>query len=1103
VSHYSPPPFIDNLADDTRLLAVLQRAIRDIDQRQAAVATGYFDLGAWELLREDLRRLERFRLLLGVQPDVTNQAIETLDLRQHYARLAKADLEAAPLDLEHAEQVDSLIEFLRRTDVEVRLYRERFLHAKAYLFPQLSIVGSSNLTRAGLTTNAELDLVAAGGGMMQGVCDGLLAWFDHYWESADPTYEEACIEVLEASKFGGKPYTPYQVFIKALHEYFRDRLDLEDPSRRLVVDLAVFQHEGFREAVQLLERHGGVLVADAVGLGKSFIGVALLEHYLIGRRRRGHIPKGLIVCPAQLREMLWEPLLRAYQIRADIVSQELMGRDEFPWRRYTQYDFVLVDESHNFRNPGTVRYQNLYRLLTAGKRSKKVALVTATPVNNTIYDLYHQVMLLARGSDAHYRDEGIPNLRGYFRDVDRGAVDIFDLLEQTTVRRSRADIRRRQEAGERIEIEGEEVRFPERSLRTITYDLTGAYPDVYHEIVSLVEALELASYNVEKFRRRPKGEEPSDDSKRVIDRSKALIGIQKTLFLKRLESSVAAFKTSVTRQREFQRRFYDELLKNRLLAPADNRKLLALQRQLVAMMEEDEEGDEDAIRARMDEVFASLEPVSVADYDLRAIREAVKNDVTLFDQILQRIESLAFATDVKCDELKRVLRDEFRGQKVLIFSYYHDTAMHVFRCLTTDQKWLAASGHPVVERVTGDVAPRDRNGRVRRFAPASNRVFEDEPEPEGPPIQILVCTDVLSEGQNLQDCGIVINYDLHWNPVRMIQRAGRVDRLRSLHEHVTICNFFPEEGLEELLRLVQRLYDRLADIDRTVGLDTSVLGEAVSGKSLSALRRLRAEDESLWRELEEAAELASGEEMKLPLLQAITEYGQDEIDDIPFGIHSGKVSGQPGVFMAFSARGRHYWRFYPEDKSTLFGGVQVITDKRRIFAAIASTKDEPRVVPYDRVPQDSTRSEEVARFRKRLFELLDVAISDILREIRQGHARRALGSPLGAINERLFRALSVEGASEEVAPELLDRLKPALRQTELQPFRREADVKHMEKLAKSGETAALAQALDEFLATNMLYEEVDEPSPLEGIRRAELRLVCYMVLMGQEHPASV
>ena len=342
-------------------------------------------------------------------------------------------------------------------------------------------------------------------------------------------------------------------------------------------------------------------------------------------------------------------------------------------------------------------------------------------------------------------------------------------------------------------------------------------------------------------------------------------------------------------------------------------------------------------------------------------------------------------------------------------------------------------------------------------------------------LQILISTDVLSEGQNLQDAQVCINYDLHWNPVRMIQRAGRIDRLGALHPVIKIYNFFPEQGLEELLRLVERLQRRIADIGRTVGLDSSVLGEAISIRSLEELRRLKARDRQLLEELEQASELLSIDEMRLPLLAYLQELGKTQIEQIPLGIHSGKRAEIEGVFFSFRAKDRHFWRFYPAD------GGGAVTDKRRLFRWIRCNKETDRVLPSD--------------FRiEGIFPLLERATEEILDELRAQEVRRKIHEPLKGMNLKLYNALNQEDIAQEVPEELRQRLNQVLEKISLKPFERDPILKGIwRNYQETLDPSVLAETLDQFFVESELYRDVSQPI-LERIKGEDLRLVGYLIL---------
>ena len=476
---YYPPDIIDNSRADRTLSHHLTQAIVAGEQHRLDIATGYFAPQVWNLVGDALAQLHLFRLLIGESPSVGHGVDATLNLRQMFRHKLAEDIAAMGFDREHAKLVDQLVAFLQRDDVGVRQYSGAFLHAKAYILDHMSFVGSSNFTPAGLTRNSELSL----SNMTESSVQSLRAWFETKW-AVGVDYKTDLIETLQVSKFGTKAYSPFEVFIKALYEYFKDRL-LIDNNQQATVELARFQEEGKLEAINLLDKWGGVIVADAVGLGKTFIGLSLLEHELVGKRRRGHVPHALLICPAQLRDLVWRPRIQEFSLPGvEIRSQEELGSQDFDWKKYAHsVDLVLVDESHNFRNPNTNRADHLMRLVSTGKK-KRVVLMTATPVNNSIFDLYQQIRYLTHGNDHHYRQLGILNLRSYFKAAQQAGLDIFELLEATTVRRSRADIRRRQAAGDAVVINGQPVHFPDRLLERIDYDLDQTYHGFYRDIVA-------------------------------------------------------------------------------------------------------------------------------------------------------------------------------------------------------------------------------------------------------------------------------------------------------------------------------------------------------------------------------------------------------------------------------------------------------------------------------------------------------------------------------------------------------------------------------------------------------------------------------------------
>ena len=353
------------------------------------------------------------------------------------------------------------------------------------------------------------------------------------------------------------------------------------------------------------------------------------------------------------------------------------------------------------------------------------------------------------------------------------------------------------------------------------------------------------------------------------------------------------------------------------------------------------------------------------------------------------------------------------------------------------------------------------------------------------PIDLLISTDVLSEGQNLQDAGFLLNADLHWNPVRMIQRAGRIDRLGSAFSELEIDNVFPEEGLEDVLGLVERLQERIAAIDRTVGLDASVLGETVSRRSFEELRKIRAEDRSVLDELEAESELSAGDEMRLPLIAALQALGEAFVEDIPLGIHSVRKApqGAGGVFLAFRAEDRVLWRVYPLTQAVgtpaTEAPVATITSKREIYRLIEAQLDTPRTEYLE---------------EQEIYPYLEQAVKDILQESAKAIKKQKFKLPLKGANLTLSEWLQNMHVQTDLDQTVRSRLLYTLENRSLSGFERDPTLKSLLAAVKAGQRKVpdLASDLEAFLVDNKLLTDVPgERVTAQQITRAQITLIAY------------
>lgn len=1110
------PYVIDN--ETHRLADVLSAILAEHAGRSMDVATAYFNLNGFSMLQQGLLGLGSFRLLLGDEP------AEGADvgLRLRAASALWRELDGAPYSEKLLRCVEELIAFLRRPNVAVRSYQSGFLHAKAYLFygdrpsggwdrfrPVAAIVGSSNFTGAGLTSNRELNLAHRAVMTEDDLEDGLPAlgphnlrsqrssadqedlllwkssvgaraiadldgWFQRQWE-ASRDFKEELIALLDASKFGTREYTPYQLYMKALFEYFRDDLGQEagPAATRSAVDLAEFQEDAVKKARKILARYDGVLIGDSVGLGKTWIGKKLLEDHAYHLRQ-----KALVVCPASLRKM-WTDELRDATIPATIISQEELGQADFDPGPYGDSDVILIDESHNFRNRSAHRYENLEILvsLNSGRgrdgQRKKLVLLTATPINNDIFDLYHQISLFTRGDRSYFAAAGIGDLLRYFINARRdsrngaGSVALFNLLEEVVIRRTRPFIRR---AYPDATIRGERVRWPERRLKTVKYDLESTYGGIYQRIVEAVDGLRLAPYRLETFKKQGIQRDEFEEG-----RQEALAGIFKSRYLKRFESSVEAFRISVRRALEFLKTFESYVLDGKVLNSASfHRAIRYLEREDV---EDDATptslADELDVCEEARALLETLPALDASQYDLRRLHQSLQRDIDALTDVWHEIKGISPDHDAKLLRLKQLLGEELLGRKVLLFTYYRDTARYLYRELGEQrgEQWRAQAGNPHIRRMDSGAPTRERSRLIEAFAPRAN----NHPELAGTlrEIGILISTDVLSEGQNLQDCGVVVNYDLHWNPTRMVQRAGRVDRLLSPHDLVWIYNMFPDEGLEKLLGLVESLSRKITDIDRTGFLDASVLGETVHPQNFNTLRRIRDEDDTVIEEQEQFAELASNEFLLQQLRNLLATGGRQALEELPDGIHSGLArQAARGLFFYFTApaaRGegrQHFWHY-----CNLRDGS--ILDNRFLIAnLIACSPDTPRVVGDVDV-----------------FQIQEKVINHILTRAREQQATQEAPKILDPVQQAvatLLRGyLNHPAVDRQEVRRLLRTLAIPMRHVHLKALRQ-----GYQEFNQSRDVARLIASL---VALPLAEEDAarDRGEAVRPLTREDLHLVCF------------
>jgi len=925
----------------------------------ARFAVGYFFLSGLTSIGQKLADVKELRLLIG---NTTNR--QTLEqLAEGYRRLElvkdKIEEEAYPkrtavkeMAGETAENIREAVSLMDQTDeaetlvrgmvrmieekrLKVKVYTKGRMHAKAYIFDYgkvfdgkgktvdrhekgIAIVGSSNLTLSGVTHNTELNVVVQGNDNHA----ELVCWFDELWKESQD-FDEALMQEMKQS-WAAASVRPYDIYMKTLYALVRDRLEGADDQDLLWDDdvtklLADFQKVAVRQAIQMVRDYGGAFVADVVGMGKSYIGAAIVKHFERVERARP-----LIICPAPLVEM-WERYNEVYQLNARVLSMGYLHEDDGDRFanflrddvKYRDRDFVLIDESHNFRHSDTQRYRVVQDFLKVGKRC---CFLTATPRNKSAWDVYHQIKLF-HPDDKTDLPISPPDLKEYFKQIEKGEKQIQELLRHILIRRLRSHILRfygfDAETHQQVDpsrwkeyvdgtrrayvmVGGRHQFFPTRELETIEYSIEDTYQGLYQQLRGYLgkrrkgqpatphlDELTYARYGLwhylpEEKRRR----EPYASLKRA---GVNLRGLMRILLFKRFESSVEAFRCTIGRLITGHKRFLD-----------------ALRQGIVAAGEEAQAILYDPNEAEERDIVEALRGVEgkypASDFDTDRLEAHIEHDLKLLQKILKAVAPITPERDAKLQTLIRRLNQKpLKNGKRLIFTQYADTARYIFDNLNPD-----ARRDDIEVIFSGD---KSKVKVVGRFAPKANPEYKFQGgESE---ITTLVATDVLAEGLNLQDCDNIINYDLHWNPVKLIQRFGRIDRIGSEHLIIYGFNFLPETGIERQLGLRQKLHNRIQEIHDSIGEDSAILDKserlneeamyAIYEKQGGQLALFDDEDEQEILDINEAEEI-------LRQLRKDDPAEYERIANLHDGIRTARSSTYKGVYV-FCQAGRYQQLF--------------------------------------------------------------------------------------------------------------------------------------------------------------------------------------------------
>jgi len=834
------------------------------DSYRSDFCVGYFNLRGWKHLEKYIEQFEGgddcCRLLVGMQrpeEQILREAVgifeeEVVDnkraneIKKSIAKSFRKQLTfGTPTDADEIA-LRKLKHQLMEGKVKVKLYLKHSLHAKLYLLyrkdkktPYIGYVGSSNLTLSGLSKGGELNVDV----VEQDAAKKLVKWFEDRWEDRlCIDISEELIEILEESWAGEELTPPYHIYLKVayhLSQEARSGIDNYIVPKALKEILMPFQENAVSVAARHLDKRGGVLIGDVVGLGKTLTATAVAKLF-----EETFFTEVLIICPKNLVEM-WRDYVHTYQLRGRVQSISMV-RDDFV-EKTRRYRVVIIDESHNLRNRDSKRYGFVKEYLE--RNESRVILLTATPYNKSYMDISNQLRLfIPEDQDLGVSPEKFidqvggpvefvanyqysPNTILAFEKSDI-AEDWQELLKLYMVRRTRTFIKENyahwdEEKGQHfIEFsDGTRNYFPKRLPKKVEYsfdesDPTDQYVKLYSDfVVDSINGLHLARYGLGNYIDPTKADQADKEDEIILENlsraGKRLMGFCRTNLFKRLESSGFSFLISLARhvQRNY---LFIHAIENDLPLPIGRQETANLEDFIDEKLPEEDDltinitTDKNVYKEYGEREYKQSEKDAhkykwiSAEYFDESLKGELIEDSEAILEIIKLAKNWNPETDKQLNALHKLIEKDHGNEKIIIFTQFTDTAHYLFT-------QLEKRGVKDLAMVSGD--SKSPTELAQRFSPKSNnKEVQNE-------LRILISTDVLSEGQNLQDSHIVVNFDLPWALIRLIQRAGRVDRIGQKSEIIYCYSFLPQDGLNDIIRLRDRLQNRIEQNAEVVGAD--------------------------------------------------------------------------------------------------------------------------------------------------------------------------------------------------------------------------------------------------------------------------------------------
>ncbi len=1031
-----------------------------------SVVSAYFTIYAYEALSTELDKVERLRFLFGEPRFIASLDPEKTDKKSFKIEDEGLELANRLQQKEIARRCAAWI----RDKVEIRSIRQaNLLHGKLYHIHdghrEHAILGSSNFTRRGLglsaVPNIELNLIVDSDRDRA----ELKEWFDSIWAD-DKLVADVKEEVLRylAQLYVNHP--PEFIYFKTLFHIFERFLSGQEDDAQLfdrtaIVDSEIwktlfdFQKDGAKGAIHKINAHNGCILADSVGLGKTYTALAVIKYYELRNLRV------LVLCPKKLRDN-WtvylaqnnselNPFLKdrfAYTVLSHTdLSRETGKVDgiDLAALNWGNYDLIVIDESHNFRNnvkgkrdeEGNVirksRYERLMQDIIQSGVKTKVLLLSATPVNNDLKDLRNQIYFVTEGRDATFSQSlGIHSIKDTLSTaqktfmewakragdkdskelMDRLPAGFFTLLDELTIARSRKHIQRYYRAS--LAAIGQ---FPKRAKpRSIYADIDNKHRfPTYDRLNQEIEKYQLSqfkpsAYVLPQFKHFYAGEGAIKNFSQET-RERFLIGMMKVNFLKRLESSVRSFAITMDRT---VKKLEDLEARIGQFQELRDSKAQDLQPDLFVMEAEEDEELREAF-----EVGTLKYRLEHMDID-RWLADLTRDKQQL-SMLAESADGVTPERDAKLAELKDIIEQKVRhpstnshgeeNRKIIVFCAFADTAAYLYENL---EDWARKKLNVHIALVSGGAKPNrttfghaDFSQILTNFSPRAKQRAKMKSMPHDGEIDILIATDCISEGQNLQDCDQLVNYDIHWNPVRIIQRFGRIDRIGSQNKEIQLINFWPTDDLNKYINLKNRVEARMALVDIAATAEDNILqSDDLRDLIQEDLRYrdkqlLRLKDEVL--DLEDFNESVALNEFTLDdfrmELATYIEANREKLEEAPFGLyaivppHAEYQTIKPGAIYCLKQRieasGNEavnplqpYFLVYIRDDGEVRYNFTSPKQVLEIFRAVSQGKTEPYAALCELFDAETKDGEDMSQYSS----LLDLAVAAIAAQFGRKNA---------------------------------------------------------------------------------------------------------------------